>query len=584
MSSNNNPNGQRDGTGNDIVPVLPQESVTSPYDDEKKFDDEIGPASDAKIEQVAAERDLSDQTPEMRNKIIEYYGRKVEDDNLAPAADVTVILEKILAMSEEDALDIIVQAMEYHRNDPNFPAGLMERLYQLSLGYKGADMEQDDWSFDLRTEAAMLHYHSPYPEVRSVTDPFDDPTAPVETPRAYILGMAFMAGSTALNTFFSPRQPSISLGSNVLQLLLAPCGMFLARVLPDWNWTVPASVPLLGGSVARWNPGPWTYKEQMLATICFAVASGAGGTYYVYLVQMLPQYLGNDWVDFPYEILVRSLASFLLSRVVADSVQLALSVQFFGFGFAGLLRRFVIFPVEALWPKILPTLALNRALILPEKKGEVLNGWRIGRYRYFLYCFGGMFLYFWIPNTLFTGLRLMNWMTWIAPNNFALANITGSYGGMGFNPLSTLDWNTAGSGFLTTPFFSTIQQYIARVLSGLIIIGMYWGNYYWSAYMPINSNESFDNTGEKYNVTRIMGDNGYIDVAAYLEYSPPFFSGANVFGQGAWFAWYTLTLTYVCIRKWDRMSKIGAGMWRSLRKGTSIYHGLNDPHTRMISA
>jgi len=87
-------------------------------------------------------------------------------------------------------------------------------------------------------------------------------------------------------------------------------------------------------------------------------------------------------------------------------LQLALSVQFFGFGFAGLLRRFVIFPVEALWPKILPTLALNRALIMPEKKGEVLNGWKVGRYRYFLYCFGGMFLYFWIPNTLFTGLRV----------------------------------------------------------------------------------------------------------------------------------------------------------------------------------
>lgn len=52
----------------------------------------------------------------------------------------------------------------------------------------------------------------------------------------------------------------------------------------------------------------------------------------------------------------------------------------------------------------------------------------------------------------------------------------------------------------------------------------------------------------------------------------------------AWFAWYSLTLTYVCIRKWDRMSAIGKGMWKSLRKGTSIYHGLNDPHTRMISA
>jgi hypothetical protein len=300
MSEKNN----QDPDRNDIVPTLPQTSVTSPYDDEKKFDDEIGPA-DERIETVAATRDLGEQTPEMRNKILQYYGRKAEDDNLAPAFDVTVILEKILSMSEEDALDIIVKAMEYRQNDPNFPPGLMERLHALSMGYKGSDMEQDDWSFDLRTEAAMLHYHSPYPEVRSVTDPFDDPSVPVETVRAYVLGMAFMAGSTALNTFFSPRQPSISLGSNVLQLLLAPCGMFLAKVLPDWNWTVPHWVPLMGGSVARFNPGPWTYKEQMLATICFAVASGAGGTYYVYLVQMLPQYLGNDWVDFPYEILVR---------------------------------------------------------------------------------------------------------------------------------------------------------------------------------------------------------------------------------------------------------------------------------------
>ncbi len=94
-------------------------------------------------------------------------------------------------------------------------------------------------------------------------------------------------------------------------------------------------------------------------------------------------------------------------------------------------------------------------------------------------------------------------MTWIAPNNFALGMITGSYGGMGFNPWSTFDWNVAGTSALVTPFFSTVQQYGARVLSGLVIIGMYWGNYYWSAYMPINSNESFDNTGMTYNVTRI---------------------------------------------------------------------------------
>ena len=56
---------------------------------------------------------------------------------------------------------------------------------------------------------------------------------------------------------------------------------------------------------------------------------------------------------------------------------------------------------------------------------------------------------------------------------------------------------------------------------------MYWGNYAWAAYTPINSNESFDNTGNIYNVTRILGDDGYVNVDAYKEYGPPYFSGEH---------------------------------------------------------
>lgn len=154
---------------------------------------------------------------------------------------------------------------------------------------------------------------------------------------------------------------------------------------------MPAKVPFFGGCTYALNPGPWSYKEQMLATIMFSIANSAGGTYYVYLVQMLPQYLDQQWVSFPYEVL------------------LALAVQYFGLGFAGILRRFVIYPVEAIWPRVLPTLALNRALLVPETY-EKINGWTVSRYRFFMYCFGGMFVYFWIPNTFFTGLRLSEYL------------------------------------------------------------------------------------------------------------------------------------------------------------------------------
>ena len=264
-------------------------------------------------------------------------------------------------------------------------------------------------------------------------------------------------------------------------------------------------------------------------------------------------------------------------------ITLALATQTFGLGFAGLLRRFVVFPVTSIWPKVLPTLALNRALLLPEKR-ERIHGWTITRYRFFLTAFGAMFVWFWIPNSLFTALRLFNWMTWIAPNNFTLATVTGSYGGMGFNPWATFDWNVSGTGHLVTPFFSALQQYGARVLSGLLAIILYYKNVYWSGYTPLNSNEAFDNTGKVYNVTRILGGNGLIDIDKYKEYGPPYIGAVMVFGQGAWFAWYPMTLFYVSIRNWTVLSRSFKEMWQSVRHRKSVWEGNDDAHSRMMKA
>ncbi|KAK9260294.1 hypothetical protein V1519DRAFT_431680 [Lipomyces tetrasporus] len=64
-----------------------------------------------------------------------------------------------------------------------------------------------------------------------------------------------------------------------------------------------------------------------------------------------------------------------------------------------------------------PTLALNRALLKPEKKASV-NGWTIPKYTFFLVTFGASFVYFWLPNYIFQALSKFNWITWIAPGNF----------------------------------------------------------------------------------------------------------------------------------------------------------------------
>ena len=97
--------------------------------------------------------------------------------------------------------------------------------------------------------------------------------------------------------------------------------------------------------------------------------------------ERLPIFFGLDWLNWGYMILI------------------SLALQAFGFGLAGLMRRIVIYPPAAIWPSILPKIALNRALVVAEKR-ETINGWKLSRYHFFLLAFGVMWVYFWIPNTL----------------------------------------------------------------------------------------------------------------------------------------------------------------------------------------
>ena len=432
----------------------------------------------------------------------------------------------------------------------------MKRISQLVQGYKLNDMSESDWSFNVKAEAAMIFFYSPYPEVRAVTDPHDDPAIPCETIRVYCIGVTLLLGSTALNSFFHSRQPSINLGAGVLQLIVWPLGTIWGKIVPDWGFTI-------RGKRYSFNPGPWTFKEQVLSVIFFDLTTGYSNIYDVFLVQRLPVYLKQDWVNIGYELL------------------LSFSIQFSGFAFAGILRRFAVFPSIALWPSVLPTLALSRALTIPEVKGVKINGWKLTRYRFFAIFSSAMFFWFWVPNFLFQALRGFNWMTWIAPENFNLAAVTGFYGGMGFNPWATFDYNVSGSNALTTPFFAMFQSTIGMAIGGIIILGMSYSNMYWTAFMPPNSNNVYANTGQIYVANNVLGSNGVLDPAKYEKYGPPYYPAYNIFQNGQSYGWVTLVVVYITIRYWRQLSKAFKGVARSFYKPSSVYEGNHDAQVRL---
>jgi hypothetical protein len=205
-------------------------------------------------------------------------------------------------------------------------------------------------------------------------------------------------------------------------------GRAMALVLPDWGFTI-------RGKRYTLNPGPWSSKEQLFATIIFSGASTIGN-FTGLLVMRLPIFFNQRWANFGFAIV------------------LALANQIFGLGMAGILRRLTVYPQEAVWPSTLPILALNRTLINSDNKRETINGWKITRYVCFLISTGIFLIYYWFPDQFFQALRLFNWMTWISPSNVNLAIVTGSYGGMGFNPWSSWDPNVSGSTAMNSPFFA----------------------------------------------------------------------------------------------------------------------------------
>ncbi|ETS84490.1 hypothetical protein PFICI_02515 [Pestalotiopsis fici W106-1] len=93
---------------------------------------------------------------------------------------------------------------------------------------------------------------SPFPQVRAVVPETDDTAIPVNTFRAWLLGIIFVFLGAGVNQFFSLRYPGVRIVSLVAELLAFPLGVGLANTLP----------------IGRFNPDRhFNIKEHALVTI-----------------------------------------------------------------------------------------------------------------------------------------------------------------------------------------------------------------------------------------------------------------------------------------------------------------------------
>jgi hypothetical protein len=289
----------------------------------------------------------------------EYTGQH-GGETLPAGCDPDRMVTSILTLGPEEAVQVLRDLLVSQSDDYTIDRVMMARVAELVGGAEACGMKRDEWAYEVCKRAGLYHNWSPYAEVRAVTLPYDDVEEACESFRAYVLGYFWVCVCTAVNTFFAPRQPGISIPGSVVQLLLVPMGRFMAYALPDWGFR-------FRGVRYSLNPGPWTSKEQLFATIIFSGASTIGN-FTGLLVLRMPTFFDQRWAKFGFNIM------------------LALSNQVYGLGMAGILRRLSVYPLEAVWPRTLPVLALNRTLITQDNSRERVNGWSMSRYRKFVWC------------------------------------------------------------------------------------------------------------------------------------------------------------------------------------------------------
>ncbi|KAI0172282.1 OPT-domain-containing protein [Hypoxylon sp. FL1284] len=389
--------------------------------------------------------------------------------------------------------------------------------------------------------------NSPYAQVRASVSPTDNTSLSINTPRMWTLSTLFSILGSSTNLFFSLRYPSVSITPVIALLLVHPLGLLWDYVLkrPDdppeefLDGVRISKEPSLNGGAegqaARkeigratrlrlWlAQGRWNEKEHSCVYVSSNVSFGFA---------------------FATDVIVEQTQFYKQDVGIVYQLLLTLSTQILGYTFAGLARRFLVRPAGMIWPGTLMSAAMFGTLHKEENKPA--NGWRISRWKFFFIIWISGFLFYFLPGLLMPALSYFNVITWFAPDNVVVANLFGVVSGLGLFPL-TFDWAQIayiGSPLLT-PFWAAMN-----VIGGLVIVMWiiapiaYYSNVFYSSYMPMLSASVFDNTGNIYNVSKILTPDFLFDREAYSKYSRVFLPITYVLSYGLQFAGLASLLTH----------------------------------------
>ncbi|KAB5517309.1 putative isp4 protein [Coniochaeta sp. 2T2.1] len=455
------------------------------------------------------------------------FWRRHQNETITPdslsASDVSYMDGDLAAM---EALNTLKEFEKLHHLDPNLP---LDELIEIDAAINNANPEKG-----VEIEQILTEDNSPYPEVRASVRNYDV-EVPVNTIRAWVIGLFICTVGSGVNMLFSLRNPTVLLTTYVIQLIAYPIGL-------GWDLIFPDRVFKVFGVKFNLKPGPFNVKEHVVI-VCMSNAAYGGGALYATDVIIAQQMWYKQSFGWGWQML------------------LGVTTLCTGYGLAGLARRFLVWPASMIWPSDLVNCALFYTLHdhSPSDPART-GGWSVGRYKWFLIVWCGSFVWYFFPGWIFTGLSWFCWITWIYPDSVIVNQLFGGQSGYGLLPLS-FDW-TVISGYVMSPLIPPFHA-IANVMIGIIVffvfvsMGIQYTGHWYTNHLPVQHSHAYDNMGFQYKVQNIL-TNFQFDEEKYFAYSPLYLPVQFALAYGLAFAAVAAVIVHVALYH-------GRSIWAQLK-------------------
>ncbi|KAJ8478115.1 hypothetical protein OPV22_021842 [Ensete ventricosum] len=298
------------------------------------------------------------------------------------------------------------------------------------------------------------------------------------------------------------------------------------------------------------NPGPFNLKEHVVTTLLANTQSGTPG----FLILSISKIFYHK--DIP----------------LLPAILLVLSVQFLGYGFAGIFMKLLVDSPYMWWPSTLVDVSFYRALHETEKRAKG----KLSRYQFFLIVIVASFTYGIVPVYYFPSITALSFVCWIWKDSITAHQIGSGFNGLGIGSFA-LDWITISSYMgspLALPAFVVINIMAGFILILYVLLPLfYWNNVYDAKRFPIFSSSIFDADGQFYNVSRVLDVKSLtFNEEAYDNYSRLYFSASLLLSYGFTLASVSSSISHVALF-------YGRSIW--LQFVTAYQRQIQDVHTRI---